>query len=107
MVVIGKAQYEGTSAVNQQRAQENAASIALLHVQALDEESLRSNLGLPHRNHISELDHVRDCLRQLKRRYKDILGNNNTHVANNLIGKLYQDVDRAEVNLMTRVGLYD
>lgn len=107
LLSIGKAQYVGISSETQQKAQQNAASNALVHVRGMAEEALRGTLGIPHRNHIAELDHVRDCLRQLKRRYKEIGDRRKRDDAFRHVGKLYQSVDDAERKLIADTGYYD
>lgn len=99
-------QFKGASNLSPALAQQNASAQALLHLQAYDERSLRSMIGLPHRQHIAELDGVRDCLRMLKRRYK-VLGQEKCDEAHQEIGKLYKAIDNTETKLIEKIGFCD
>ena len=70
-----------------------------MDLQGLNEDNLRDLLGLPHRNHIREIDMIRDCLRQLKQRYRFTLGLKQAGDAKRRIGKMYSVIDSVEYEL--------
>lgn len=107
LLSVGKAEWEGSSSLSQQDAQQNAATVAMLFVEFLEEDNLRQLLGLPHRFHLSELDGVRDNLRQLKQRYKNFLSPRQRDEAFTHIGKLYKAVDKTENDLVSIFNLFD
>lgn len=107
LLIIGMRQYQGTSVLSQDWAERTATSKAYAELFGMAEEALRDTLGLRHRKHLTELDHVRDCLRQLKRRYRYNVDREDSVAAYRHIGKLYQALDLAEMNLINDLGFFD
>ena len=106
-VQLGHISWEGAPARNLRDAKDYAAAAALADLEPRNEDEIRELCGLPPRNRVSELDHIRDTLKVIKRRVKDswITTYNKKKVMRKM-GDFYVAVDTLE-RVMRQNGVSD
>jgi hypothetical protein len=99
-VTIGMASYLGNVAATPRAQRQSACRQAYIDLVHRTETSIRMRLGMPPRQHLRQVDRIRDQLRLLRQEARDLPNANDKRRARMQIGRAYTVIDQLETDLM-------